>query len=96
MYTMLCRNRVKDYATWRKVFESHAAAHREAGLQLTDLWCDVEDPNNVFFAMSVPARGSCPSSISTAPRGWGLSNRLAMRRARASCLSVTGTAAWMR
>ncbi len=53
MYTMLCRNRVEDYEKWRRVFDSHTEAHREAGLHLTDLWTDIEDANNVFFLFSV-------------------------------------------
>lgn len=31
---MLCRNRVADFDTWWKVFESHAEDHRAAGLHL--------------------------------------------------------------
>jgi hypothetical protein len=53
MYELLCRNRVEDYRRWWKVFESHASAHRQAGLQLTYLWRDVEDPNNIFFLFQV-------------------------------------------
>lgn len=53
MYELLCRNRVEDYERWKKVFDSHAAAHPEASLELTDLWRDVEDPNNVFFLFRV-------------------------------------------
>jgi hypothetical protein len=53
MYELLCRNRVEDYTRWRKVFDSNAPAAREAGLQLTDLWRDIEDPNNIFFLFRV-------------------------------------------
>ena len=53
MLTMLSRNRVEDYSKWKRVFDSQAQAGREAGLHLTDLWRDVEDPNNVFFLLSV-------------------------------------------
>jgi hypothetical protein len=53
MYELLCRNRVEDYPRWREVFESHATAHREAGLQLTDVWRDAEHPNDVFFLFRV-------------------------------------------
>jgi len=53
MYELLCRNRVEDYARWRKVFDTNAPAAREAGLQLTDLWRDMEDPNNIFFLFRV-------------------------------------------
>jgi hypothetical protein len=53
MYELLCRNRVEDYTRWRKVFDTHAPAAREAGLQLIDLWRDMEDPNNIFFLFLV-------------------------------------------
>ena len=53
MIVMLCRNRVSDFAKWKKVFDSHAPAHREAGLHLKSLWRGVEEPNNVFFLFEV-------------------------------------------
>lgn len=53
MIVMLCRNRVADYSAWRKVFDSHAQAHVEAGLRLKNVWRDVEEPNNVFFLFEV-------------------------------------------
>ncbi len=55
MVVMLCRNRVDDFARWKTVFDSHAAAHRAAGLRLLNLWRAVEDPNNVFFLFEVTA-----------------------------------------
>lgn len=51
MTYLLCRNRVKDFAGWRKVFSSHEPAHREAGLRL--LWLALEPPDNVFFTFEV-------------------------------------------
>lgn len=53
MTHMLCRNRVKDFATWKRIFASHVAAHRGAGLKLVHLWRGLEDPNNVFFLFEV-------------------------------------------
>jgi hypothetical protein len=53
MLTMLVRNRVEDYSTWKRVFDSQESAAREAGLRLTDLWRDIQDPNNVFFIFQV-------------------------------------------
>ena len=53
MLTMLNRNRVEDYSKWKQVFDSQDSAAREAGLHLTDLWRDIEDPNNVFFIFRV-------------------------------------------
>lgn len=53
MLNMLVRNRVEDYSRWKGIFDSQDSAAREAGLYLTDLWRDVEDPNNVFFVFRV-------------------------------------------
>jgi len=53
MIYMLCRNRVADYQTWKRIFDSHTEAHLEAGLTLVNLWQSLEDPNNVFFLFKV-------------------------------------------
>jgi hypothetical protein len=49
MTCMLCRNRVSDFRRWRRVFFSHAPAHRAAGLHLRSLWREIGKPNEVFF-----------------------------------------------
>jgi hypothetical protein len=48
MNFMLCRNRVSDYRRWRRVFDSHAGAHRAAGLRLRGLWREIGKPNEIF------------------------------------------------
>jgi len=53
MIVMLCRNRVSDFSKWKGVFDSHAKAHRSAGLYLKSLWRELEEPNNVFFLFEV-------------------------------------------
>lgn len=53
MIRMLCRNKIADFEKWKAVFDSHAGAHREAGLRLEHLWRSVEDPNNIFFVFEV-------------------------------------------
>lgn len=55
MTVLLCRNRVSDFARWKAVFDSHAAAHREAGLQLLNVWRSLKDPDDVFFLFQVSA-----------------------------------------
>jgi|GEM_PF-1646908 len=49
MNYMLCRHEVKDFGTWKKVFDSHSAAHRAAGMELIHLWRDSANPNLVVF-----------------------------------------------
>jgi len=53
MTYMLCRNRVKDFAEWKTVFDSHTDAHLDAGLRLVNMWHSVEDSNNIFFLFEV-------------------------------------------
>jgi hypothetical protein len=53
MNYMLCRNRVASVARWRRVFDSHASAHRAAGLILKGLWRDAERPTELFFLFEV-------------------------------------------
>lgn len=63
MLYMMCRTRVADYATWKAVFDSHQEAHREAGLELADLWRCTDEPNNVFFLFEVADRGKADAFI---------------------------------
>lgn len=53
MTYMLCRNRVANVARWRRVFDSHAGAHRAAGLILKGHWRDTERPTELFFLFEV-------------------------------------------
>ena len=46
---LVCRNRVASFARWKRVFDSHRAAHRAAGLTLRELGRGVDDPNQVYF-----------------------------------------------
>jgi|SRR5688572_17550934 len=53
MNYMLCRHRVRNFAYWKGVFDSHADAHRAAGLKLAHIWHQVDDPGHVFFLFEV-------------------------------------------
>lgn len=53
MIHLFCRNKVADFGKWKRVFDSHAPVHREAGLKLEHFWRGLEDPNNVFFVFNV-------------------------------------------
>ncbi len=66
MTVMLCRNRVSDFSKWKAVFDSHATAHRTAGLHLKKLWRELEEPNNVFFLFEVADTKLARAFISTA------------------------------
>ena len=62
---MLCRNRVVDYSKWKTVLDSHADAHRAAGLHLKDLWQDIENPDSVFFVFEVESIDMARAFINT-------------------------------
>jgi hypothetical protein len=64
MIVMLCRNRVSDFSQWKSVFDSHAQAHRNAGLHLKNTWRAVEEPNNVYFVFEVTDRAKAQTFIS--------------------------------
>ena len=68
MLALLCRNRVQDFARWKALFDSHAAAHRAAGLRLRSLWRGHEQPNDVFFLFEVTDLAKARAFIS-APEG---------------------------
>ena len=53
MKYMLCRNRVRNFDNWKRVFDGHAGAHRGAGLKLVHLWQDDEIPSQVFFLFEI-------------------------------------------
>ncbi|MGA2984099.1 MAG: hypothetical protein ABSG32_09800 [Terriglobia bacterium] len=63
MMVMLCRNRVADFSQWKGVFDSHAQAHRDAGLHLKGIWRAVDEPNNVFFLFEVTDDGKARAFI---------------------------------
>jgi len=64
MIYMLCRNRVADFAKWKRVFDSHAPAHRSAGLRLVQLWRGLDEPNNVFFVFEVSSLETARAFVS--------------------------------
>ena len=53
MAFMLVRNKVRDYDTWRTVFDAQLDAARDAGLDVVQVWRSLEDPGEVFFLLSV-------------------------------------------
>ena len=66
MILMLCRHKVTDFARWKQVFDSHAAAQRGAGLRVEHVLRNFDDPNEVFLLFEVTdiekARGFVSSS----------------------------------
>jgi len=53
MAYMLVRNKVRDFDVWKEVFDGELGAVRDAGLGVVHLWRSTEDPNEVFFLLSI-------------------------------------------
>jgi len=53
MTAMLCWNKVRDFGRWKRIFDAHAADHEQAGLTLTHIWREVEDPSEVYMLFDV-------------------------------------------
>jgi hypothetical protein len=49
MFHLLVRHKVEDFAAWKKVFDSHAPAQREAGLSIKNIFHNADEPNEVFL-----------------------------------------------
>ena len=53
MAYMLVRNKVRDFGVWKKVFDDELGRARDAGLGLVQRWRSMDDPNEVFFLLSI-------------------------------------------
>ena len=50
---LLVRNKVADFALWRKYLEGDRLAAAGYGLKLVSLWQGMDDPNEAFFLLDV-------------------------------------------
>ncbi len=53
MIHMLVRHKVSDFTKWKRVFDSHAAAQRKAGLVVMQVLRNMDDPSEVFLLFEV-------------------------------------------
>jgi len=53
MAHLLVRHRVADFDRWKAVFDGHAAAQRAAGITVTRVMRNVEDPGEVILLFDV-------------------------------------------
>jgi hypothetical protein len=53
MAYLLVRHKVADFSTWKRVFDSHSAAQKEAGLIVEKVLCNVDEPDEVFLWFEV-------------------------------------------
>ena len=82
MAYMLVRNKVRDFDVWKTVFDDQLDAVRDAGLGLVHLWRSMDDPNEVFFLLSVSdmerakAFTADPASAATGERAGVLEGKI--------------------
>ena len=50
---MVARDRFEDYAQWRRVWDSGAAARQAAGLRSAQLFRSAEAPNEILILLEV-------------------------------------------
>ncbi|MFQ5605180.1 MAG: hypothetical protein ACE5HS_18090 [bacterium] len=50
---LLVRHKVADFAKWKKIFDAHSEAQRQAGLKVEKVLRSQDDPNNVFLFFQV-------------------------------------------
>jgi hypothetical protein len=50
---MLVRHKVKDYATWKPVYDGHQPTRKAAGVSARQVFRSADDPNNVFVLFEV-------------------------------------------
>lgn len=46
---LLVRHKVRDFARWKRVFDSHAAAQQKAGLHIRHVLRNADDPSEVVL-----------------------------------------------
>ena len=53
---LLVRNKVRDAAHWKRVFDEQDDASKEYGLSVAHVWQDVDEPDQVYFVLNVEDR----------------------------------------
>jgi hypothetical protein len=56
---------VSDFRRWRRIFDSHAPAHRAAGLLLRGLWREERAPREIYFLFEVRDARKATAFLST-------------------------------
>jgi hypothetical protein len=63
---LLVRHKVREYHEWKRVFDTHKDAQRDAGLRIEKVMRNLYEPNEVFLLFEVMdlarARGFVSSS----------------------------------
>ncbi len=62
---LLVRNRVKDMARWKRVFDEQEAAGLAAGLSVRRVWRSADRDDEVFFLLGVEDRARAEAYMAT-------------------------------
>ena len=65
MKYMLVRHKVADFEVWKKVFDSHGEAQKEAGMVVEKLMRNTEDPNELFLLLKVTDSEAAHAFVNT-------------------------------
>ncbi len=66
MATLILNHRVKDYATWKKLFDLDADRRMEAGITLIAVGQKMGDPGNVYIIFNVEDLGKMQQLMGSA------------------------------
>ena len=66
MGLLIVRHKVKDFTTWKKAFDGHAAAQKTAGLTNPRLFQSTDDPNEVVILFDMKDAAAAKKFASSA------------------------------
>ncbi|WP_276131655.1 hypothetical protein [Polluticoccus soli] len=66
MATVIVNHKVKDYATWKQVFDADEERRQAAGLKLMAVGQKSGEPNNVYIVFSMTDPSTLPSFMGSA------------------------------
>ncbi len=61
---LLVRHKVADFAQWKKVFNAHAQAQRDAGLHIKHVLRNNEDPDEIVLFFEVTDMAAAHAFVS--------------------------------
>jgi hypothetical protein len=66
MTHIIIRHKVADFDRWKPVYDAHQTARENAGLKVLHLWCNEDDPNEVFILFEASDVDKAKELISSA------------------------------
>jgi quinol monooxygenase YgiN len=63
--TVIITHEVKEYASWRKVYDADETNRRAAGMKVWGVYADVKNPNLVTIIGTFPSAGALEGFVSS-------------------------------